>query len=488
MDRLKISFRMKIQYAIIFIILASFVVIGSLIISNTNRQYESYHQSRLMRKSKQILSGLQYLKNNAGEPFDWQAFLNNPNLKDDLINLSEIHSIDINLFDPAGKLTATSQPGVYELGLIESVIDPGAMNMIERKYQSQFINSASIGRLNYLSAYLPVLDENNSIRAILNIPYYAKEKNLKEEISNFLVYFINIYVLLFVLAGLLGLLLTNSITRPIAVLGTKMREIQLGRPNQPIAWKNRDEIGQLIEQYNRMLEALEKNAKLLAQSERESAWRDMAKQVAHEIKNPLTPMKLSIQQLQRSFSDNDNENITQINRVAKTLIEQIENLSNIASEFSAFAKMPPAQMEKLNINELLKSVIELFKNEPVNIKSRIPDEPFYIHADKGQIIRVLNNVIKNACQSIPDENEGIIKVALEGKGDMILISVDDNGAGISDELADKVFVPNFTTKSAGMGIGLAMSKKIIEMAGGRIWFESKTIEGTVFFIELPVDH
>jgi nitrogen fixation/metabolism regulation signal transduction histidine kinase len=412
--------------------------------------------------------------------------LNNPNLKDDLINLSEIHSIDINLFDPAGKLTATSQPGIYELGLIENVIDPKAMDMIERKYQSQFINSASIGRLNFLSAYLPVLDENNSIRAILNIPYYAKEKNLKEEISNFLVYFINIYVLLFVLAGLLGLLLTNSITRPIAVLGAKMRELQLGKPNKPITWKSRDEIGQLIEQYNLMLEELEKNAKRLARSERESAWRDMAKQVAHEIKNPLTPMKLSIQQLQRSFSDMDNTGKEQVNSVAKTLIEQIENLSNIASEFSAFAKMPQAEMIKLDVNALLKSVIELFKNEPVKTESLIPAKTVYVFADKGQMLRVLNNVIKNAMQAIPEEERGIVKVVMEHSGSKVLISVDDNGTGISEDLADKVFVPNFTTKSSGMGIGLAMSKKIIEMAGGRIWFENKPEEGTVFFIELPV--
>ena len=455
-----VSFSVKIQYIFIFTILIAFVIIGSLIISNTNRQYESYHHDRLLRKSRQILSGLDFLRSDySSNSQNWNSYFQKQDLILDVINLSEIHAMDINIYSKGGKLIVSSQPEIYEQGLISEIIIPDAIQSIIGSGNSQLIMQEQVSELSYISAYLPLLNKQNEIAAILNLPYYAKEKNLKEEISNFLVYFINIYVLLFVLAGILGLIISNSITRPISVLGSKMRQLQLGVQHEPIEWKNKDEIGQLINQYNKMVLELEKSARIIAQSERESAWRDMAKQVAHEIKNPLTPMKLSIQHLQMTASGNDQDVKEKVKLVSRTLIEQIENLSNIASEFSAFAKMPTAQMEELNVNEQLQSVVNLFKNQIITIRQSIPDQLYPIFADKGQIVRVFNNIIKNAIQSIPDPEEGEIFIGLKHEGEKVIIKVEDNGVGIPKDKQDKVFIPNFTTKSSGMGIGLAMAKK-----------------------------
>ena len=221
----------------------------------------------------------------------------------------------------------------------------------------------------------------------------------------------------------------------------------------------------------------------------ESAWREMAQQVAHEIKNPLTPMKLSIQHLQRAFDNKDPRAPEMAERISKTLIEQIENLSKIATEFSSFAKMPQPENEKIHLLEVVYHSANLYKeNEGVSISVKtegvIRDEIF---ADKSQLLRVFNNLILNSIQAIPDDRQGEIVIKAINVNDSIMISVSDNGIGIDQEKANKVFVPNFTTKSSGMGLGLAISQNIIEMAGGIIRFESIENSGTTFYVTLPLN-
>lgn len=482
-----LSFRSRIQLFIVLIIVSSFVLIGVLTVTNIKSQYNEYHYERLLRKTKQILSGLEYLRDNSTDSVTtWENFFRSDELYFHVINLSEIHSMDINLYDKRGRLMESSQPDIFNKGLIARLEDPVAGIEMETGLQSQYIQSESIGGLRFISAYVPLLNPDQKIAATLNLPYYAKEKNLNAEINSFLVYFINIYVLLFVLAGMLGVLVSNSITRPLTVLGDKMKLVKLGKQNEPIRWRTRDEIGQLIAEYNKMIDALEESARLLAKSERESAWREMARQVAHEIKNPLTPMKLSIQLLQRAQKEGRTDLDARVARTSDTLIEQIENLNRIASEFSAFAKMPPADMEPLVINDLVRNVIDLFRNEEVAISAHIPATTYRVYADKSQIIRVLNNLIKNAIQAIPDDRAGEIFVGIKQENDEVIIKVEDNGIGISAEQAEKVFVPNFTTKSSGMGLGLAMARKIVELSKGTITFTSDVGKGTTFFVTLPL--
>jgi nitrogen fixation/metabolism regulation signal transduction histidine kinase len=263
--------------------------------------------------------------------------------------------------------------------------------------------------------------------------------------------------------------------------------MELGKYNEPIYYRRSDEIGSLVKEYNKKVEELALSADLLARSERESAWREMAKQIAHEIKNPLTPMKLNIQHLQHAKGRGKDYN-EYIERVTATLIEQIDNLSNIATEFSNFAQIPTARNQVFNLGNQLERVIGLFEtHDRITIQFYCDcNEPIVVNADREQLSRAIINLIKNGIQAIPEGRDGEIKVSLSLSGEAALIAVSDNGTGIPLELRDKLFSPSFTTKTSGMGLGLAIVKNIAENFAGKVWFETELEAGTTFFLEIPV--
>lgn len=284
---------------------------------------------------------------------------------------------------------------------------------------------------------------------------------------------------------MIALLLSNLLTKPLRIIRQQISNIKFGSRNESIAWKGDDEIGQLVKEYNNMLLKLEKNSELLAQSERESAWREMAKQVAHEIKNPLTPMKLNIQHLQRIALSNPDDMAERVNKVSEVLIEQIDTLSHIATEFSNFAKLPKTNPELINVNEVLKNVAHLFKqNTESEIKLYITQSQFII-ADREQCLRIFTNLLKNAEQAIPADRQGKIEIITFSNENEVIIKIRDNGCGIPDELKSRMFTPNFTTKTNGTGLGLAMVKNYISSFGGTISFETVVNENTTFTISLP---
>jgi nitrogen fixation/metabolism regulation signal transduction histidine kinase len=310
---------------------------------------------------------------------------------------------------------------------------------------------------------------------------------LEKEISEFFVALINIYVLLFVLSVITAIFISNYITRPLKLIQNKLSNIKLGKTNELIEWQEKDEIGSLVSEYNRMILELSKSAELLAKSERESAWREMAKQVAHEIKNPLTPMKLSVQHLKRIWKDDAPDGDQKMERLTQTIIEQIDTLSSIATEFSNFAKMPKTNLEKIDVQQTLLNIIDLF-NDSSDVEIVFHNQTIenaIVLADKEQLLRVFNNIMKNAIQSIPENRKGIIEIDLKLETDSYIISIKDNGGGIASDVLDKIFVPNFTTKTGGMGLGLAMVKSIVEEFNGKIWFETKSDEGSTFYVSLP---
>ena len=258
--------------------------------------------------------------------------------------------------------------------------------------------------------------------------------------------------------------------------------------NEPLAYEgdSEDEISQLIGQYNTMVQKLESSKIQLVKLEREGAWREMARQVAHDIKNPLTTMKLSMQQLER-LSGSPEQAAAYLRKAITRLIEQIDSLAQIASEFSMFANLDIKSKNDVVINEVVESVHDMFSEQrQVNLSLTMPEEQFHILGDKNHLIRVFNNLVINAIQAIPSDRQGEIKVSLSRKNELAIIQISDNGGGIPPEIRDRVFEPNFTTKTSGSGLGLAICKKIIEAHDGDIRFETRDDEGTDFFVEMPV--
>jgi len=353
--------------------------------------------------------------------------------------------------------------------------------------KSFFVQKEQIGSLEYLSAYLPLNNNNNETLAYINLPYFARESELRYEASTFLVTFININLLLLVLAIVIAFSISNYVTRPLQFIRENLSQVKLGKTNQKIDWYRNDEIGNLVKEYNRMIDELEISAELLAKDERESAWREMAKQVAHEIKNPLTPMKLSVQYLQKAYKDRVDDWEERLDGFTNTMIEQIDSLSLIASEFSDFAKLPSNNNSKIELNSFIPDVVKLYKDfDKVKIKLNIQEQKMIIYADSKQMLRVFNNIIKNAIQSYNKDETAFIFIECVKEGSQAVIKVKDEGCGIPPEQQDKIFNPYFTTKTGGLGLGLAMVKNIVESFNGAVTFETQTNSGTTFIIRLPL--
>jgi len=479
----QISFKYRIQFLLVMIVLASLVLFGSGTIYYIKKQYEEKNIENISEKLQSVLIEVEGKMGNetilTNSLSEYATYV--------LKKFSNVFFTDINLYDSHGNLYASSRPKLFDEGLTSKKMNPKAFLNMTIYGKTEFIHDENIGKLNYLSAYVPFKNKDGKLMGYLNLPYFAKQSELEKEISTFLVALINIYVLLFGLSIIVAIFISSYLTKPLKLIQEKLGKVKLGKTNEPIEWKQNDEIGSLVSEYNRMILELQNSAVLLAKSERETAWREMAKQVAHEIKNPLTPMKLSVQHMERLINDKSPNLEEKIKKLSKTLVEQIETLSTIANEFSNFAKMPKANNEKIYIKSILQNAIHLFKNSENAefIFNSDVQETTSVFADKEQLVRVFNNLIKNAIQAIPEDRKAVIEIDLKKENATILIRIKDNGSGISDDIMDRIFAPNFTTKSTGMGLGLAMVKNIVESCNGKIWFETTKDKGTTFFVSLP---
>lgn len=403
--------------------------------------------------------------------------------------VSEVHRLDVNIYNLEGDLMSSSEEDIFKGGLVSNKMGAYAYMILHNLGYERCDQDESIGYLDYTAAYQPLKDMEGKTLAYMGIPYYAQHRELRTEVTDFMSTLLNVYVFLLLIAGGLAIVIANSITKKLTELGNSLQRLRLGG-NEPIVWRRKDEIGDLVEAYNRAVRKIEESSLLLAQSERDGAWREMAKQVAHEIKNPLTPMKLSIQYLLHAYQSNpDPQSIGPlIKRVSGTLVEQIESLAQIATEFSNFAKMPQPENIQFSLNDLASSVHHLFKNErpDMNITLELPNVDFEVYADRNHVTRVINNLLKNAIQAIPDDRKGQIKISLYQQENKAILKVVDNGTGIPPEIREKVFSPNFSTKTSGTGLGLAICKSIIEGFKGDIYFETEMDTGTTFYVELPL--
>ncbi|MFT3740138.1 MAG: HAMP domain-containing sensor histidine kinase [Breznakibacter sp.] len=478
------SIRERIQITLVAFSLLFLVALGFSSVFYAVSQYKSKNYDMLSQRLKSIMMEMeQKVGSESKLTPEMSEYLNYL-----LQTFSNVFYTDINLFGLDGRLLATSRPELYQKGVIGNYMHPAAYNTLALQGEREFIHNESIGSLSYISAYVPFLNQRNEVLAYLNLPYFVGHNELREEVSSILVAMVNAYVVFILLAIGLALLASRQITRPLLVLQQRLSQTRLGLNNEKIEYNRDDEIGHLVEEYNRMVDELAQSAEKLARSERELAWREMAKQIAHEIKNPLTPMQLSVQYLQKAWDDKVPDFDSFIHRVSQTLIDHIRQLSVIATEFSHFAKMPAAKIERINLIEKLLNTIALYeKSSGAVFRTHIGIEsPVYVNIDGEQLLSVFNNLIKNGLQSVLPGKTPEIRIGVTGSGGVVELSFADNGKGIVPEVREKMFVPNFTTKTSGMGLGLAITKNIVEGAGGTIWFETEIGQGSVFYISLPV--
>jgi len=484
------NIRTQIHGTIIFISILSFVIIGIATISFFILRYEQNNKERLSRTMEIMIKEMEKRSADRRAMDEMVPIYDSISNKEvvDLVNdVADIHNVDVNVYDTNGTLHVSSQPIVYREGFLSKQMHPEAFYHIKRLHEVQHTQQEKLGNINYMSIYAPMRGEDGIAYAYINIPFFLSQRELKQEISNFLVTIINLNAFIFLIAGVIALFITNRVTRSFLLISEKMKEVNLGKTNEEVEWKRNDEIGGLVREYNKMVKKLEVSAEALARSEREGAWREMARQVAHEIKNPLTPMKLSIQFLQKSI-DNNSPNVKELTgNVAKTLVEQIDHLSKIAFDFSQFANIGNTNVETFDINEVIRSLDSLYKtSHDGELKLRTVPGKVMVRADKTQMNRLFTNLIQNAIEACNGKDRCKIELNEVQVDGVVQISVKDNGEGIPTEMQSKIFVPNFTTKSSGTGLGLAMCKGIAEQAGGRIWFETAKGEGSTFYVELPV--
>lgn len=471
------------KFQLVFIVLLMISFVSTLIFS------VSYFRSNF--EKEQILSNeqkKQYIKSSLQETFFWVNDINTiseQQLNTTLQELAYRYQTDIHIFNSKGELAGSSQTLIFSKQLTSKFISPEVL-FAEEVPSHQY---ERIGQLSYLVSYSELLNGDYLSIGYIAVPRFFSQNEVNNSINQFLITLLQIYTLVLLLSIVLLVIAGNRLAEPLRMMEDKLKTMKLNGRNARIEYRGNDEIGQLVEQYNKTVDELENSTRLLLQSERENAWKTMARQVAHEINNPLTPMKLTIQQLQRlSVSDNIDQFNNYFPTATRTLIEQIDNLSRIAGTFSQFARLPETEFQQVDCVARLYSAASLFttNRDDIELTYNGPQEGVVVNADPEQLLRVYNNLLKNALQAIPSSRAGKITIAVNSYAGMVQIDITDNGAGISRSDNENIFKPNFTTKSSGMGLGLSISKAIIENMGGSIYFTSEENKGTTFTVKIPV--
>jgi nitrogen fixation/metabolism regulation signal transduction histidine kinase len=466
---------------ILLIFLATILIIG-ITIYQYNKQTIDYNVSRFGRKEETLKKEIDiqlYKRSNLS--------VTTNNLKtifhDAIYEIAYIHNLEISMYDLSGVMLKTSVP----FGLKDSIppnLSTLKVSELKLSKDSRVFEITENNKIKIETSYTYILDAISNKIGILKLEFNQDNTTQEYELQVFLTRLILVYLFMFLIAIMLAYFLSSYITRSIKSITDKMKRTRLNERYEKIVLSSASaEIGILVEGYNNMIDELEESAVKLATSEREQAWREMAKQVAHEIKNPLTPMRLSVQSFERRFDINDPNVKVKLKEYSDTFINQIDVMSSIAEAFSDFAKMPKQRKEKIDIIGVVKMALDIFSEDYVEY---LPEkEEVFANLDKTQLIRIVTNLVKNATQAVEGLKNPKIVVKVFLKNKKIFIEVSDNGKGIKQEVEHLIFEPKFTTKTSGMGLGLPMIKNIIEAYDGSIDFTSKEQEGTTFTVILP---
>ncbi len=417
------------------------------------------------------------------------SFLKDPDnmrgeLENQLVNVSKFSNVDVSIYDLSGKVLASSQPGILENQLTSGLMNRYAWERIFKSGDNALILNEQIGSLKFNNSYFSLKSpESGLLIGVLSVPFFESALSLEATQINVLANILTVFTLIFILFSILSFFVVNSLTFPLRFITRTLSRTTLTGTNKPLEWNSKDEIGLMVAEYNRMLANLEQSKVELARSQKESAWREIAKQVAHEIKNPLTPMKLTLQQMEVAIlrGELDKE---KTKHSIKTILTQVDILNEIASSFSAFARMPAPILQKIELMALIRKSADLYANyEGGTVSFQDAGSPVFVMGDEQLLNRIFSNIILNALQA-GVEHKVHVEITLKRGPNQVLISFRDNGMGIDQELKDKIFAPYFSTKMSGSGLGLAIAKQGIEQSGGEIWFESNRGGGTTFYIQL----
>ncbi|MEI6277153.1 MAG: ATP-binding protein [Prolixibacteraceae bacterium] len=477
----RLELRGKIQFTLVSTLLLALFLIGLGLIQYNYSEFQRSMKENLDQKVRAISSELGL---RIGKTVKLDSI--HDYLGDQLSEISDITWTDINVYNLKGKVVASSRVEIFEQGLTSERMNPQAFRAMSIQGGATFLHNENLGKMEFFSVYAPLFNHSEELVGYVNLPYFNRQDDFTKQVSGFIVAFINLYILLVLLTMVIALLISTKLTVPLLQIEQKLKGIALGKQNARIEYRGEDEIGRLVEAYNQKVAELADSADLLARSERESAWKEMARQIAHEINNPLTPMKLNIQYLQKIKDEGAPNFDDYFNQVTRMLVVQIDALSTIASAFSDFARLPSTKIEPVEMNGLVREVSLLFDApDEYSLQVIFPDERLFVSGDRDQLRRALVNIIRNATQALQIQTEGKIVVRLEAVDRKLRITVSDNGSGIPEEDRNRLFEPNFTTKSGGMGLGLAITKSILENYKGEIHFESKP-GATMFVMELPM--
>ena len=480
----RLSLRSRIFAYTILLILVASILIALVTINQYQEQSQEYHDRRLDRKEEQVQNHVEHLINK-----ETTYVVNAENLglifkdRDAIYKIADILKLKINLYSLEGDFIITSDTSIRSENIVECLpaeVLNGLQSSPEKKFKD---NTIVVNEKEYQSSYNIITDAKSKPLGIINLQFEVDD-SFEKELNEFLGRLGFAYLIMFIIAIVFAYYVSRYITKSLKKIGEKLDQTRFNKRNEKIIVDNAgEEIYNLIAAYNSMIDELEESAVKLARSEREQAWREMAKQVAHEIKNPLTPMRLTVQSFQRKFDPEDPKIHQKVDEYTKTLIQQIDTMSNIASAFSNFAKMPAQQNEMLNVVEITRLAMELFNEGYINYSYE--EKEIIAKFDRTQLIRVITNLVKNAIQAISDDRSPRIDVRVFEQDNNVNITVKDNGIGITKENEPKIFEPKFTTKTSGMGLGLGMVKNIVETYDGSITFTSEENKGTTFRVSFP---
>ncbi|WP_268848324.1 sensor histidine kinase [Flavobacterium aestivum] len=467
----------------IVLIIATSILLITISIIQYKSVAKEYNQRRIEGIEFYVKKHINYILSNTTYP------LIDENIKlifkDKIHEMSDIQNVEIRIYSLEGKLLQSSKES-FSVESQSPTVSKFILRLVQSSINKRYVDVKTINGIKYRSSYSLIKNKKFKPIGILNLPNIPDDGYYEKELNNFLIHLAQVYTFMIIVAFAFAYFLSSFVTKPINDFAKKLSGTRLNRKNEKIPFSAKiKEINMLLIAYNRMIEELERNAVKLAQNERDLAWREMAKQVAHEIKNPLTPMRLTVQSFQRKFSPEDPNIKQKLNDFAESLIQQIDTMSSVASAFSNFASMPAQQNEVLNVVEVVELTLDIFNEDYIVFECS--ENEIISKIDRTQLIRIITNLVKNAIQSIPEDQETkMVLVTIKKIANEVVIAIKDNGTGIDPHHVANIFEPKFTTKNSGMGLGLGIIKNIIENYKGTITFETKFGSGTIFTVTLPI--